>query len=202
MIFFPVNNHIEGIFHSFFFDFPNEQKKVVEIKASSHYWGDVYNVISYVEDWRDVQTCYATNNLTDSQNLVFKLLKNKVRVTHYSLKTRPYEKVNFLRSWAFQGSNDGQNWNTLHSVTDSTLLIGNNITQTFAVNQKRVYSYFRLILTGPNWSNQHYLVLQNLEIFGRLCGNGVEDNKCMLPILSSCHHASKNYFHLFILLVC
>ena len=190
MIFFPANDRLEGVFHSFYFDFPNEQTSLIEVTSSSIWWGNPYNLINYTQSPFENETCFATGEKTP--NITFKLQKHKLKISGYSLKTRSTYKENQPRTWELEGSIDGERWTIIHSVSNYSKFQDLNITQTFSVTKKGAFSYFRIRGSGPNWSEKGYIVLQNVEFFGRLCGSSVENEKCYLPPMHSCQKV--NYF--------
>ena len=87
----------------------------------------------------------------------------------YTLRHYSSYDVEALRSWRFEGSNDGLSWTLLREhVNDASLnLRGQSFTWSIPPTTKR-YSMFRVFMTGPN-SNEHlYLALSGFEIYGTM----------------------------------
>jgi len=88
-------------------------------------------------------------------------------VTRYTLGA-----YNVLRNWNFEGSNDGVEWVVLHQhVNDQSLAAREFATASWDVNPDGLaFSHFRIHQTGVNSSEQHYLMMGGLELYGRVGG--------------------------------
>ena len=167
---------IEGIFYFSYWLTDRNQSAFVDVKASSRLWGDPYSLVNYTFTGNCYIDCVASGNDNNS-NFLFHLQKHSVRLTNYAIKTRP-NGTNFLMNWKFEGSNNGETWTELDSHQDSDDLCGNNITKVYKVRKNGLFSYFRLLQTGINSLGNHHLVLNNIELFGKLCPN--DDEICSI----------------------
>jgi len=89
--------------------------------------------------------------------------------THYCLRHGGNYRADSLRNWDLQGSTDGIHWTVLISHRHDDSLQG-----PFAIAWwelppvKTAYRYFRVIQTGHNSSSRNFLVLSNLDLYGKL----------------------------------
>jgi hypothetical protein len=73
--------------------------------------------------------------------------------------------------WSIEGSNDGASWRALDERETQELNGGNAVKSFPCARREHLNSFFRfirLIQTGPNSDNQHYLKFALLELFGAL----------------------------------
>ena len=81
-----------------------------------------------------------------------------------------------LKSWAFEGSNDGQSWCVLDHRENDSSLNARNVTMNFTVTSTESpssYRFLRIHQTGVNHANTNRLALSSLEVFGRLEEHGL-----------------------------
>lgn len=90
-------------------------------------------------------------------------------ITQYTLRHGGLTpKQDNLRNWVLQASDDCQNWIVIsrHSQDDSLTL---HSTFTWTVTTcTRNYRYFRILQTGHNASNNNFLSLSGIELYGEL----------------------------------
>jgi hypothetical protein len=80
-----------------------------------------------------------------------------------------------LRNWNLEGSNDGVEWVVLRQhVNDTSLAEREHSTASWEVDNPDglAFSRFRIIMTGPNSSGNHHLMMMGLELYGRVEGGG------------------------------
>ena len=169
---------LEGIFYFTYLATQKNQSTIVEIVPSTSFWGNPYSIVTYEFTGNYHDDCFATLDNPNS-NLIFHLLHHKVRLTHYSIRTRPGFEYHYTKNWNFEGSNDGKSWVVLDTQEESNELMGINITKVFKIKKIGLFQYFRFIQTGLNSNQNNYLVMNNLELFGKLCP--VNDHFCSLP---------------------
>jgi len=100
-------------------------------------------------------------------------LDNSVQPTHYTIRHYSSWDTEALRSWRFQGSQDGVSWTTLKTHSNDTSLKTKGGSHTWALPASSVfYSLFRLLQTGPNSNNHHYLAISGFELYGTLAYTG------------------------------
>ncbi|MEQ9830313.1 discoidin domain-containing protein [Pectobacterium aroidearum] len=96
-------------------------------------------------------------------------LPSAVWVAGYGVVTRNQNGFqNSPRNWAFQGSNDGSIWMTLHEVSGDTRNVpGQRRVFTFSAGNS--YSYYRLRITAANYANlSNFVGVDELEIYDNL----------------------------------
>ena len=74
-----------------------------------------------------------------------------------------------LRSWCFQGSNDRINWVVLSDHNNDNTIKEPFSTATWPVNTNRFFRFFRVIQTGNNWSDNNWMYMRKIEIWGVAC---------------------------------
>jgi hypothetical protein len=84
----------------------------------------------------------------------------------YALRHGGNYKADALRTWDFQGSNDGHTWTVIQRHKDDDTLNGPFATATFVVHCTQRFRYFRILQTGHNSSYHNFLVLSGLELYG------------------------------------
>ena len=90
--------------------------------------------------------------------------------SHYQLRHYISSKTEALRSWRFEGSNDGVFWDTLREHRNDASLDEKGDLFCFELKDvKQSYRQFRVFMTGLN-SNGHWLLaLSGFELYGKIC---------------------------------
>eukprot|EP01052_Picozoa_sp_SAG31_P009737 SAG31_NODE_519_length_14648_cov_24.224895_1_plen_3530_part_00 len=102
------------------------------------------------------------------------LVRHKFRPTHYTIRAASGDSGgHYLRNFRFQGSNNDQDWHTLHSCANDIHSFKSPYeVHTFKIEQQPVfYRFFRVQLTGrTSHSNnrRHCLSLCGFELYGQL----------------------------------
>lgn len=94
---------------------------------------------------------------------------SSIRPTYYSLRHYSSWDTEALRNWELQGSGDGVHWETLrvHQDDDSLMSAGDTASWPIAgLKENDFYSHFRILQTGKNSNQHHYLALSGFEIYG------------------------------------
>eukprot|EP01083_Nonionella_stella_P166120 554419_1 len=106
--------------------------------------------------------CYSDN----IQNAWFSIdfgANMKVKPTHYTLR-HSGQASHYLRTWNFEGSNNGENWNILKQHDNDTSLNTTFGTHTWSVECTESYQMFRIYAVGKNASNGWYLLCSGFEL--------------------------------------
>jgi hypothetical protein len=132
------------------------------------------------------ESCYAALNAADltapntfwsknqpNQSLVYDFGDRRIRLTHYSIRSRHDGGVNdhYLRSWVIETSVDGEAWPVVDRHEDDVSLKGANASQLFPLREETTECRFvRLRHIGTNHHSPpyHYLVISGFELFGSL----------------------------------
>eukprot|EP00457_Paulinella_chromatophora_P000316 gb/GEZN01000316.1/.p1 GENE.gb/GEZN01000316.1/~~gb/GEZN01000316.1/.p1 ORF type:complete len:1660 (-),score=215.21 gb/GEZN01000316.1/:6-4985(-) len=89
--------------------------------------------------------------------------------THYMLRHYSSWHTECLRSWVFEGSNDGLTWEPISRHYQDVHLDKKGSTHTWAVPETRnKYRMFRILQTGRNSNNNYYLACSGFELYGIL----------------------------------
>lgn len=114
-------------------------------------------------------TRYISDNAVVGQWLQFGF-PGRMAVTDYTL-TSSFDGQNIPRSWVVEGSNDlSGSWTTIDTRTDDTSLTGSGATFHFtglSGDTVTEFQWIRFRQTGVNSSSNNYLVIDEMEFYGR-----------------------------------
>jgi hypothetical protein len=137
-------------------------KEVVSITASSTCRRQCHQVVDY--DWNDYW--YSGNSANSWIQFDFKT--RCISVTNYTIKSDGDGGCHLLQ-WSLEGSNDGTSWVTLDQRNTQDLN-GNYVEKSYECESRQssatFFRFIRLIQSGPNSGNHHFLGLTNLDFFG------------------------------------
>jgi hypothetical protein len=120
-------------------------------QVADHGWSDHWNSKNERNSW-----------------ISFDFKDRRVSLSHYTLKSHN-GKLHFPRQWVIEGSDDSTSWTELDSRSTSDLVIRSKVmTYECSKASPHAFQYLRIRQTGPTSSNDHYLVLTNIEFFGLL----------------------------------
>jgi hypothetical protein len=146
--------------------------------------GNVHDLGVVVADASSIQSSYMAKHAFDlqnknsafhSQNQPNSWIRDdfksaRVIPTHYAISSYiGGQGKNNPKSWCFEVSADGDSWTEVHRCTNNNDLNGAGLIGTFAVTKSVKSRFIRFRQTGKNHSNNDYLLLSGLEIFGTLC---------------------------------
>ena len=168
-----------------------EKVKYLATSSSSHLeddfnWGysDVIlnNNLSYPNEFVSDDEPYA--------NVSVYFLRNRVKVTKYSISTRSFGRIDKLKAWNLYGSIDNRTWSFIDKQGITEDLVPDGSHALYDVKEIGIYRFFRLTITAPNSSNRWFLIISRLEFFGQiyplaLCtsSNLVHVKICLLALL-------------------
>jgi hypothetical protein len=121
--------------------------------------GDVKNLV-------DVTTRSEFKSQNESgQWVCWEFRERFIRPTHYTIRSCDY---NYPKSWAFEGSMNGESWTELDRRKNDSHLKEDFAVHSFEVKSPLECRFVRLTQTGKNHNDSHYLAFCSLEIFGSL----------------------------------
>lgn len=143
----------------------------ISIASSSVRSGDNVQAKNVVDYEDDKQVFESLNN--EKSWLSFDFIKNKVRPSHYSIRSTNYGAKNeCLQHWCIEGSNDNENWKILDTRSDEKSLLENRAENTFSIKNNlekdEYYRYLRIRQTGLNSSGNNELFFSSIEFFGNI----------------------------------
>lgn len=97
--------------------------------------------------------------------------EHRIIPTYYTLKSTAKNWFSMHpKNWIFEGSVDNNKWKTLDERKDCYHLHGYNLIYTFKVQHQSdtEFRYIRVRSTGKNWGDSNYLLIDSIEIYGRL----------------------------------
>lgn len=110
---------------------------------------------------------FATPNDANSWVTV-DLISKRLKLTHYSIKSRSGAVSDLPRNWKMQGSNDGSSWTDLDIQVGNQSLTTSNQWITIPVSTTEFFRYFRHQQTGSTNTNAYYLTFGEWELYGTL----------------------------------
>ena len=139
-------------------------KNLMRVVASTTGHGRVDQILD-----RDFMDFWNSNN-EPNQWIKFEFMGYSYEPTHYTLKTFNYEPGNnHIKSWVFEGSLNGNDWEIVDERTNNSDLNGNGFIFTFDCRQmKKQYKSVRIRHTGKTHNDKDFLVITNIEFFGIL----------------------------------
>mgnify|MGYP001087271975 CR=1 FL=1 len=103
--------------------------------------------------------------------ICFDFNEKRIIPSNYKIRSSIYDvNQHNPRSWNIEGSNDNANWEILSEEKDSQYLNGKHLVHLFTINNKitKEYRYIRMRLTGKNWMDYDYFMLDSFELYGNL----------------------------------
>eukprot|EP01083_Nonionella_stella_P060559 158105_1 len=132
-----------------------------------HYGND--NILNVVG--RKFKGSCCTKNVAHSWFCVDFGANIKIKPSAYTLRHDAHGAGHVIRTWNFEGSNDGKHWKTLKGhESDSSLNNVEYATHTWTVDHqsKEPYQMFRIYMVGINSSSEWWLMCAGFEIYGCL----------------------------------
>ena len=144
-------------------------KKEVDVTASS------VNYIYAAKNAADPRTHLAFwSNDEPNSWICYDFKDRRVTPTSYSLRSCASGPGSLnIKSWSFEGSNDGDTWEELDSQSQNRDLDDKSVTHNYPVTVYKCgkrYRYLRIVQNGRNHYGSHVLQLSAFEIFGVLYG--------------------------------
>jgi hypothetical protein len=141
------------------------ENNIVRVTASSAHWSATDRLLKDVVDFKSSSRGFAANNGANSW-ICFDFKNHRIKPTHYSVRSRTDNDWNHLRSWVFEGSNDGASGWELDRHANDTRLNGQGSTATFAIDKSNEVGLIRIRQTGVNSSGDNHLIVKSIELFG------------------------------------
>jgi hypothetical protein len=115
---------------------------------------------------------WATNNSNVPHYLQIDFKELQICPSAYSVKAHNSSCATgyFIRSWEFEGSTDGLNWECLDRHCNSTDLSQNDAVASYYISNSSVFRYLRFRMVGQTSNETWHFTLQQFEVFGRLLG--------------------------------
>lgn len=142
----------------------------IDISASSFFYNQIDKHPINVTKFEDYTQAFLSDNKPNSW-ICLDFKEHRIIPTHYTLKsTTDYWISPHPKNWIFEGSVDYDKWKTLDEQKDCVHLHGYNLIYTFKVQHPSEieFRYIRVRSTGQNWDNSNYLLIDSIEIYGRL----------------------------------
>jgi hypothetical protein len=140
------------------------EKGIVNITASSEGSGKCWQVTNH--GWSGY---WYSANVPDSW-ICFDFIEKSVSLRYYTLKSHNGMR-NWFTQWEIEGSNDGNDWESLDS-RNTRDLCGKSIAKSYQclkVDRIKYFRFIRMRQTGKTNDNEDHLILCNIEFFGIVC---------------------------------
>jgi hypothetical protein len=92
----------------------------------------------------------------------------RVKVSHYSIRSRTDSDNYFPIQWTLEGSMDGNSWINFDSRTNRNELLGRGKSATFSTSSSQFVQMIRLRQQGKDSGGTDFLTLSAFELFGTL----------------------------------
>jgi hypothetical protein len=89
-----------------------------------------------------------------------------VKVSHYSIRSRPDSDGHHPKNWVVEGWIEGTQWIELDRRSERCELVGLSRSVSFSTSGSEFFRKIRLRQTGANSSGSHYLTVGAFELFG------------------------------------
>ena len=157
----------DGIFSFLYKSNPSNFEKIVEASGekNSYLWGEpivalipTFNGSSKIHNW-------VSKNIQNA-NITIRMIEHSLLVTSYSIKTRTdIDVANFPRGWKLEGSQDSNEWYTLHSINNTSDLAGTGLYKQYECFLTDFFTSFRVVQTQNNSNNNGIFHISQLELF-------------------------------------
>lgn len=139
------------------------EKGIIVITGSSNAYNKCHQIVNY--GWKDY---WHTVNEPNSW-FQFDFKDRRVLLESYILRSNG-NGGNYLRSWKIEGSNDASSWTELDTKNGSHGLQGDFYAKHYLCSraERTFFRYIRLTQTGKNSHKGDYLLLSEVELFGRM----------------------------------
>ena len=111
----------------------------------------------------------------ENSSVTITLLRDRLKISSYSLQTRKDRDVNTPYEWILEGSNDLMNWETIHHKSHGDELINKSSKGHWECSSSIPFRFFKLTQLHENRKNteeQKYMFsLSKIELFGTLFPN-------------------------------
>ena len=145
-------------------------KGIVNVTASSVH-GQEHENQPYSVTELDSQSEFFSNNEKDSW-VCYDFRERRVKPRSYTVRSmfNMCRGKHYLKSWVFEGSNDGTTWTELNRQRNNSDLKGSYATHNFkvSVSPNESFRFLRLRQTGKNHADCYFMIFSGLEIFGVL----------------------------------
>lgn len=138
-------------------------KGLISITASSDDWNQCYQLVDY--GWHS----YWYTQDEPNAYVQIDFLAKKVCVSGYSLRYGELGNCGFPLEWVLEVSDDASSW-TVIDTQNNRDLDGNYVAATYTCNAAvtTFHQYVRLRQTAKNSRNNDFLLLSEIELFGKL----------------------------------
>ena len=167
------NVPFHGIFYSYFKNYTKDQiNKLVKIKTNGDNptCGPPDGLIN-----PDVNSSARTDNWQSSgkknSSFTISLLRERILVSSYSLRSRLDADYNTPYEWVLEGSNDLKNWVQIHHKPKGDELVRIRSEGNWICNTQKSFSSFKLTQLNENYNNSYLFSLNKIELFGKLSAN-------------------------------
>jgi hypothetical protein len=143
---------------------------VIEVSAPDEYSNRTFECHDLISAASKARKWWATRNDAMDRYVQIDFKDYRIRPSGYSVKAHSsrWSRADFVRSWRFEGSQDGTAWEALDSHTDSSDLSANDREASFECRSSSEFRFVRFVMVGVNSSGNRQLSLQRLEVFGEL----------------------------------
>ena len=184
----------KGVFYSYFMNHSTKHiNRLVKIKANSTHFGKPINLLDPNVNSSQREDNWQSRSIENS-SLTITLLRERLKISSYSLKSRTDWTHNTPYEWILEGSNDLMNWETIHHKPHGDELIYANTTGHWECSSSIPFRFFKLTQLNENKKSdeiyKYMFTLNKIEFFGTLFPNepmtciNRKPKNCYIPFIN------------------
>ena len=165
-----TNDLNNGLIH--FFQ-RKHQENLYHIEASSvldnvtDQWGGPHVLLDYSLNEKDPTNEWCSQNYENSSFTIF-FYEMKVRMTHYTFKSRTFNPADMPNGWVVEGSDNNKTWIEIDKQQTNELQNA-GVIKTFEINNKKhAFKCFRFTQILPNTNTRNIFSLAKVDFYGEI----------------------------------
>lgn len=164
----PNEDEFDGILN-YLQTHSNIKNEIIIYSSSNRNYTDPYEIVNYASA---SSSSYILTRDKPNSWICIEFINHRIIPSGYMIESCTYDISETLRSWAIEGSNDNQYWETLDTQANNDSLNGVGLFHLFAVSNYKYntesFKYLRIRQTGSNWCENDSLFIASIEFYGKI----------------------------------
>ena len=169
------SDRLDGVFNFLFSRLSlSDVHKIVEVSASSTLTGrgSPFTTIDPNAIEQVYTDCWVSDPVNNS-NLTISFKHHLLSISSYTFQSRMRTNNNVPLEWIVEGTNDFQEWKTIHYKERGNEIVGNGIVHNWETSNHDFFHSYRITMIGENHhtyseAEKFYFALGRIEFFGFL----------------------------------